>query len=152
MSEYIRFARLAIVLLVLFMIGRLIVGGMGVPYESGTGIFSLVTLSYMASFFFAAFSRPLRGYSWKQAVMLGVVIVLSAQILINIAMIGSYVLGVDTYFNHPIALRTTSVPTGPLTLTQALPVRLFGLVANLISGVICATLGWWGGSLIPKTN
>ena len=50
MSEYIRFARLAILLLVLFLIGRLVVGAMGVPYERGTGIFSMVTLSWILSF------------------------------------------------------------------------------------------------------
>lgn len=146
MSEYIRFARLAILLLVLFLIGRLVVGAMGVPYERGTGIFSMVTLSWILSFVFAAFSRPLRGYSWKRAVMLGATIVLSAQILIFLTTVASYLVGAETYFNHPTAL---NVPE-PISLVAALPIRLGGLVANTIIGSIWALLGWLGGKLLPK--
>jgi hypothetical protein len=149
MSEYIRFARLAIITLVLVMIGRLIVGAMGVPYEQGTVIFSLVPLSWTFSFTFAAFSRHLRGYGWKQAVLLGVTIVLCAQILIFGATVMSYLVGAQTYFNHPIALNVTE----PITLVQALPVRLVGLVVNAIfGGAILASLGWWGGKLLPKAS
>ena len=146
MSEYLRFARLAILLLVLFLIGRLVVGAMGVPYERGTGIFSMVTLSWILSFVFAAFSRPLRGYSWKRAVMLGATIVLSAQILIFLTTVASYLVGAETYFNHPTAL---NVPE-PISLVAALPIRLGGLVANTIIGSIWALLGWLGGKLLPK--
>ena len=146
MSEYIRFARLAIVLLVLMLIGRLILGATGVPYAAGTGIFSLVTFSYMAAFFFAAFSRPLRGYGWKKAVLLGITIVLTAQILVFATTVLSYLVGAETYFNHPTAL---NVPD-PISLVEALPIRLMGLVINTIVGSILASLGWWGGKLIPK--
>ena len=146
MSEYLRFARLAILLLALFLIGRLIVGARGVPYETGTGIFSMVTLSWILSFVFAAFSRPLRGYGLKQAVLLGVTIVLSAQILIFAATVLSYLVGAETYFNHPTAL---NVPE-PVGLVQALPIRLFGLVVNTIVGSIWAILGWLAGNLLPK--
>ena len=145
MSEYIRFARLAILVLILLLIGRIILGATGVSYEAGTGIFSLVTFSYMASFLFAAFSRPLRGYNWKQAVMLGVTIVVSAQLLILLATVFSYLVGAETYFNHPMAL---NVPEA-VTLPQALPIRLVGLVINVVSGSILALLGWTGGKLLP---
>ena len=148
MSEYIRFARLAILLLVLFLIGRLVVGAMGVPYERGTGIFSLVTLSWILSFVFAAFSRPLRGYRWKQAVMLGITIVLTAQVLIFATTVLSYLVGAETYFNHPTALNAAE----PVGLMAALPIRLFGLVVNTIVGTILASLGWWGGKLLPKAG
>ena len=146
MSEYIRFARLAILLLILLLIGRLTLGVTGVPYATGTGIFSLVTFSYMASFFFAAFSRPLRGYGWKKAVMLGATIVLCAQVLVFLATVLSYLVGAETYFNHPSAL---NVPE-PISLVAALPIRLGGLVANTIIGSIWALLGWLGGKLLPK--
>jgi len=146
MSEYIRFARLAILLLILLLVGRLTLGVAGVPYATGTGIFSLVTFSYMAAFFFGAFSRPLRGYRWKQAVMLGITIVLTAQILIFATTVLSYLVGAETYFNHPTAL---NVPE-PIGLVAALPIRLGGLVINTIVGSILASLGWWGGKLLPK--
>ncbi|MGH9461643.1 MAG: hypothetical protein ACRD1X_10535 [Vicinamibacteria bacterium] len=147
MSEYLRFARLAILLLILFLIGRLVVGATGVPYERGTGVFSLVTLSWILSFVFAAFSRPLRGYGWKKAVMLGATIVISAQLIIFAATVVSYLVGAETYFNHPAAL---NVPE-PVGLVQALPIRLVGLIVNTIVGSIWASLGWWGGKLLPKT-
>ncbi len=146
MPEYIRFARLAILLLILLCIGRLALGAAGVPYATGTGIFSLVTFSYMAAFFFGAFSRPLRGYGWKQAVMLGATIVVCAQILILFATMVSYLVGAETYFNHPTALNVSE----PISLVQALPIRLGGLVINTIVGSILASLGWWGGKLLPK--
>jgi len=147
MSEYIRFAKLAILLLVLFLIGRLAVGASGMPYERGTVIFSLVPLSWTLSFVFAAFSRPLRGYGWRQAVLLGSTIVLTAQILIFGATVVSILAGVDTYFNNPIALNTTE----PMGLGAAVVTRIFGLVVNvLVGGVIMASLGWLGGKMLPK--
>lgn len=148
MSEYIRFARLAIVLLLLFLVGRLMVGAMGVPYERGTGIFSLVTLSWILSFVFAAFSRPLRGYGWKQAAMLGATIVFCAQLLIFATTAVSYLVGVETYFNHPSALNSE----GPVSFGWALLTRVGGLVANTIFGSIWASFGYLGGKLLPKAG
>ena len=145
MSEYIRFAKLPILLLVIFMIARLILGATGVPYESGT-IVSMVFLAWMSAFFFCAFSRPLRAYNWKQAMMLGLTIALAAQVLIFTATLVSYLVGAETYFNHPTALNQP----GGLTLGQALPVRLGGLVANSIIGSIWGLLGWTAGKLLPK--
>ena len=145
MSEYIRFAKLPIVLLVLFMVARLILGATGVPYQSGT-IVSMVFLAWMSAFFFGAFSRRLRGYNWKQAMLLGLTIALSAQVLIFAATLMSYLLGAETYFNHPTALNAAdSVPLG-----QAVPTRLGGLVANSIFGAIWGLLGWTAGKLLPK--
>ena len=145
MSEYIRFARLPILLLIIFMIARLILGATGVPYESGT-IVSMVFVSWMSAFFFGAFARRLRGYDWKQAMMLGLTIVLAAQVLIFAATLVSYLVGADTYFNHPTALNQTEA----VSLGQALPARLGGLVANSIIGSIWGLLGWTAGKLLPK--
>ena len=148
MSEYIRFAKLAILLLVLFVIGRLAVGASGVPYEQGTVIFSLVPLSWTLSFVFAAFSRPLRGYGWKQAVLLGITIVLTAQILIFGATVVSYLVGAHTYFNHPFAIYRGTEPIG---LGQAVVQRTIGLVINtIVGGGILSSLGWLGGKMLPK--
>jgi hypothetical protein len=145
MSEYIRFARLPILLLILFMIARLILGAMGVPYERGT-IVSMVFLSWMSAFFFAAFSRPLRGYNWKQAMMLGLTIVLSAQVLIFMATLVSYLVAAETYFNHPTALNQVEA----ISLGQAIPLRLATLVVNSIIGSIWGLVGWTAGQLLPQ--
>jgi hypothetical protein len=145
MSEYIRFARLPILLLLIFMVVRLILGATGVPYQQGT-IVSMVLLSYIAAFFFGAFSRRLRHYDWKQAVMLGATIALSAQVLIFFATLLSYVVGAETYFNHPTALNQETA----ITLGQALPLRLITLVINTIAGCIWGLLGWTAGKLLPE--
>lgn len=146
MSNYLRFSRLPILLLFIFLIARLILGATGVPYEQGTWFFSMVTLSYFAAFFFGAFSRRLRAYKWYQGMLLGVTIALSAQILILLATLVSYLLGADTYFNHPTALNVEAA----VGLGQALAIRLFGLVVNCIVAAICGLLGWAAGNLIPE--
>ncbi len=145
MSEYIRFAKLPILLLVLFMIARLILGATGVPYQSGT-IVSMVSLAWVSAFFFGAFSRRLRGYSLKQAALLGLTIALCGQVLIFAATLVSYLVGAETYFNHPTALnQTEAVAMGPAVLA-----RVGGLVANSIIGSIWGLLGWTGASCFPR--
>ncbi|MFQ5791003.1 MAG: hypothetical protein ACE5JI_11080, partial [Acidobacteriota bacterium] len=148
MSEYFRFARLPILLLVIFLVARLILGATGVPYERGTWFFSMVVLTTFAAFFFGAFSRRLGGYNWKQAMLLGVTIAFSAQVMILLATLGSYVAGADTYFNHPTALNQE----GPVGIGQAFGIRLFGLVVNSILSAIWGLLGWTAGKLLPEAQ
>jgi len=148
MSEYIRFARLPIVLMVIFVIGRLILGARGVPYEKGTWFFSLVVLTYFSAFFFGAFSRRLSGYSLKQAMMLGATIAICAQVLILLATLFSYLAGAQTYFNNPTALNQSET----VGLGQALVGRLFGLVVNTIISGILGIIGWSAGKLLPERS
>ena len=61
MNEYLRVARLYMVVLAIFTVGRLFMGARGVPYERGHHVFSLVTMSLMASAFYGAFCRRWRG-------------------------------------------------------------------------------------------
>src|SRR5262249_45096894 len=49
MREYLRVARLYIIVLAIFTVGRLAVGFRGVPYERGHHLFSLVIMTLMAS-------------------------------------------------------------------------------------------------------
>jgi hypothetical protein len=146
MSDYIRFARLPFLLLIIFVIARFILGALGVPYEQGTWFFSMVVLTNFSAFFFGAFSRRLRGYKWSQAMLLGLTIALGAQILILLATIVSSLAGAETYFNHPTALNAPAA----LPFGQAMGIRLGGLVANAISAGIVACLGWALGGLLPK--
>ena len=146
MGPYFQRVRFAILFLILFAIGRLVLGATGVPYDAGTHIFSLVTFAYLASLFFGAFSRPLWGFRATQAMMLGAAIGLSGQILILILTVGSYLTGADTYFNHPRAL------TGgeeAIPLAQALVARAIGLAVNSIASAIVALIGWSLGKLVP---
>jgi hypothetical protein len=148
MSDYIRFSRLPILLLVLFMGGRFVLGGRGIPYERGTWIFSMVVLSWLSAFYFAGFSRRMRGYKWYQGMLVGATIALSAQILIFLATLISYIFGAETYFNHPTALNVDEA----VGMGQAMGIRVFGLIVNTIMASICGLLGWVGGKLIPESS
>ena len=84
MWEYIKFAKLPIFLVAFVSIYCLIIG---VRFASDWLLEGVAVLIYMSAFFFAAFSRPLRGYNWKQAMMLGLTITLSAQVLIVLVLL-----------------------------------------------------------------
>ena len=146
MSGYLRLIRFAWLLLLIAAVGRLILGAVGVPYEEGTWFFSMVVLTYHLSLFYGAFAKKLKGYRLPQAMVLGALIALSAQVIILVLTVASYGLGADTYFNHPIAL---TGGTEAVSFSGALPVRLFGLLVNSIIGGICGLLGWLVGGLIP---
>ncbi len=145
MGSYFGRVRFAILFVVLFAIGRLVLGATGMPFAQGTHLFSIVTFSLFASLFFGAFSRQLWGFRFHQAMMLGVAIGLSGQILIFLATLGSYLAGTQTYFNDPAAL---NVPEA-IPLGQALVARLIGIAINPILNSIAALIGWSLGKLIP---
>lgn len=146
MSEYVRFARLPFLLLIVFMIGRFILGASGVPYEKGTWFFSMVVLTNISAFFFGAFSRRLRGYKWSQAMLLGFTIALGAQVLILLATVVSSLAGAETYFNHPAALNVEEA----VGVGQAFVIRIMGLIVNGVINAIMGLLGWFGGKLLPE--
>lgn len=145
MGSYFHKARFAIVFLLIFLVGRLAMGAAGVPYENGTRVFTLVTFSVFASILYGGFSRRLWGSGWLQGMLMGTTIGLSAQIIIFLATVFSVVLGLQTYFNNPIALnQPDAVPLG-----QVLVIRAGGLVVNTILNSIAALIGWALGNLIP---
>jgi hypothetical protein len=148
MGRYFRNARFAIVFLVVLMIGRFILGARGVPFEKGTWFFSMVVFSLFASIFYGGFSRRLWNFKLLQGVLSGTAIGLSAQILIFVATVASYLVGADTYFNNATALNQTAA----VSLMQAIGIRLGGLVANTILNSIAALIGWAVGALIPEKS
>ncbi len=145
MNEYLRLARLYMIVLAVFTVGRLAVGARGIPYERGHAIFSLVTMSFMASAFYGAFCRKWRGYSVTRAMGLGLTIGLIGQTVILLATVLSYALHVDTYFINPRALNAP----GPIPFGQALVGRVGGLVVNCMMNAIAAAIGWVMGALLP---
>ncbi|HSF19667.1 MAG TPA: hypothetical protein VLK65_29370 [Vicinamibacteria bacterium] len=147
MAEYFRFVRFAIIWLVVFLMGRLILGAFDVAYAQGTHVFSMVTFSWFGALFFGAFSRRARSYKWYQGMLVGGTIAFSAQVLIFLATVVSYLVGADTYFNHPTALNVFE----PVPLVQAVGIRAFGLVVNTIIASIIGLIGWSMGNLIPES-
>src|SRR5438477_13014548 len=104
MKEYLRVARLYLIVLAIFTIGRLALGVRDVPYERGHAVFSLVTMSLMAATFHGAFCRRWRGYTVAQAMGMGATIGALAQAVILLATVLSFAFHADTYFVNPRAL------------------------------------------------
>lgn len=146
MADKIALARLYFVLLALFTVGRFL-QGFKVPYEKGHQVFSIVTLTFLAAVFYGAFCRRWRRYTIGQAAALAFLLGLTSQIVILLATVVSYALGVDTYFTHPTALNVTA----PIPFTQALVRRIGGLVINPLITTLAGALGWALGRLLPES-
>jgi hypothetical protein len=148
MAQTLRVARLYFVLLAVVVVGRLLMGAFGVPYEKGTNVFSIVVLTVFACLFYGAFCRRFCDYRLIQAALLGVTMALGGQLLILLITIVAYAAGAQTYFNHPTALGAD--PGTVVSFGRALAVRLGGLVGNSILGGIVAVLGWALGGFLPE--
>ena len=141
------FIKLAVVLLVLFFIGKLIVGATGGSYEVGTRLFAMVPLTVQLCLIWGAMGRAYKGFSIGQAVATGASIAVVAQLLIFGGTVVSYLIGVDTHFNHPVAIVGEDRAVG---LGEAVMARGVGLVINTIIGCIAGSIGWALGKLLPS--
>lgn len=148
MADAWRVARLYLVVLLLFTIGRWVQGLQGVAYDRAHHVFSIVTLTFMAAFFFAAFCRAWRGYGFGQALLMGVLLGLSAQVVIFLSTLASYALGLETFFNNPRALNVEAA----IPMAEALGRRVGGLVFGPLFDAIAAGLGWAAGALLPPAR
>jgi hypothetical protein len=145
MNDYLRVARLYLIVLVIFTVGRLAVGARGVPYERGHHIFSLVTMTLLASCFYGAFCRKWRGYGVTQAMGVGATVGLMAQAVILVVTVVSYAFHLDTYFVNPRALNATET----VPFATAVVGRTFGLIVNTIMSAIAGAVGWALGVTLP---
>lgn len=146
MNEYLRVARLYMIVLAVYTVGRLLTGMRGVPYERGHHVFSLVTMTFLASAFYGGFCRKWLGYTVTRAMGLGLTIGLIGQVVILLATVLSYALQVDTYFVNPRALNATEhLPFGAALLS-----RVGGLVINGALTALCAAIGWVMGGVLPE--
>ena len=155
MRAYLRLASLYFVLLAVCAAGRWLLGVAGTPYVRGHHIFSIVILTLMSCLFYGAFCRRFLGHRAAQAMLLGMILGLSSQIVIAALTLLSYGLGVDTYFNHSTALSVTKLGEAEgwtVPLGEALRRRAAGLVFNPVACGITATLGWALGALLPAVE
>ena len=127
MSDVLRVARFYWVLLAIFTVGRWVMSLRNVPYDKGHHVFSIVILTFIAVVFMAAFCRAWRGYTLGRAAMLGAVIGFSAQVVIFASTVISYLLGMNTYFNHPQA---RSFITSGRLVTRPLGLRSTGSMSH----------------------
>ncbi|HEX9710806.1 MAG TPA: hypothetical protein VGB42_12680 [Candidatus Thermoplasmatota archaeon] len=147
MSENLKLARLYLLILAIVTVGRWALGFRGVPYERGTSVFSIVIMTLFASIFYAAFTRRWLDYRVLQAVGLTVSLGLVSQLVILLSTAASYALGIDSYFNHPVALNQP----GPVGFGEAMAIRGGGLVVNTILNGIAGALGWAMGAALPQS-
>ena len=144
--QYLRLGRLYFALLAIFTIGRWVTGVRGVPYDRGRDWFSIVIMTALGVFFYAAFTRRWLGYRLFAAVGLAMTLGFFSQVVIFSATALSYALGIDTYFTHPTAL---NVPA-PIPVGEAMIRRASGLIGNTIFSGIIGALGWALGGLLPE--
>lgn len=147
MREKLNFIRLPLLLVAIFFVGRLALGAAGASYDLGNRLFSMVILQVHLSLIWAAVGRRYRGYRIGGSMLAVVMIVFVSQVLILSATAASYLLGLETFFNNPVAIVGSSEP---VTFPFAMAVRLGGVVANCIAGAILGAIGWAMGGLIPK--
>jgi hypothetical protein len=146
MSELLRLGRLYFVLLAIFAVGRWLLGTSGVPYEKAHQVFSIVILTLLSAIYYGAFCRAWLGVRVMRAVAIGALFGLASQVVILLATVASYALGLDTYFNHPTALQAEA----KLAFGAADGQRLGGLVGNTLFTGIAGALGWSFGGLLPR--
>ena len=109
-QEYVRLARPYFVLLAIFAIGRWLMGtAFGVPYEKGTGVLSIVTLTLFASLFSAAYTRRWLGYRLAQAAGLAMFMALASQVVVLLSTAASYLSASPA--TTPSRWRSTARPT-----------------------------------------
>lgn len=145
MRENLQQARLYFVLLALCSVGRWGMGFSGVEYERGHQVFSIVILTLLSCLYYPAFLRRSRGDGVMQGMTIGALFGLASQCVILLSTLLSYVLGLETYFNHPRALNVDAA----IGLGPAMGIRLFGLVANTFSCALVGALGWALGAFLP---
>jgi len=149
MAENLRLARLYLLILAIVTVGRWSLGFRHVPYEQGTDKLSIVMMTLFASIFYAAFTRRWLGYRLLQAVALTMLLGLLGQVVIFLSTLASYALGIDSYFNNPMALTRQEAAVG---FAQAMGIRMGGLVANTILNGIAGALGWVMGGALPSKS
>jgi hypothetical protein len=147
LREYARLAAPYFVVLGIVTVGRWVQGtAFRVPYEQGTHVFSIVTLTLFASLFSAVFLRRWQGFRLGGAAGFAMFMAVASQLVIWLSTIVAYGLDLPSYFSNPMAL---SRQPEPVSFLAAMGFRAGGLVVNTILNAIAGALGWALGGLLP---
>ena len=148
MTMNLKLARVYFVILALITLLRFVMGNVvGLPFEKFTDKVSIVITTLVSALLYAAFARAFLGYKILDAVKLAMTLGLTSQLMVFVATVASYALGLQTAFNHPLALNQPGVTSVPFV--AALGVRAGGLVVNTLGTGIVGALGWALGALLP---
>jgi hypothetical protein len=137
-------------MLLIYAVGRFILGAKGVPYAPrGNAVFSVVGLTAISCVYFGALSRRVGGFNWAGTALVGYSLGLFAQILIFTATLISYLAHIETsYFRHWDALQApvdSVVPMG-----TALATRAQALVVAPVASTVVACIGRLLSALAPE--
>jgi hypothetical protein len=145
--EYSRLAAPYLVALAIVTTGRWLQGtAFRVPYEQGTHVFTIVSLTLYASVFSAMFLRAWRGFRLGDAAGFAMFMAVVSQLVVWLSTAASYALDVPSYFSHPLAINRQ---TEPIPFAAAMGFRAVGLVVNTLLNGVAGALGWALGSLLP---
>jgi hypothetical protein len=148
MAKNLRLARVYFVLLALATTTRFVLGNVaGMPFEKFTDKVSIVIITLVSAVLYAAFARAFLGYKILDAAVLAMTLGLSSQVVIVLATVVSYALGIQSAFNHPTVLGQPGASS--VAFFPALGVRLGGLVVNTLFTGIVGAIGWAIGGLLP---
>ena len=148
MTMNLKLARVYFVLLALVVLLRFVLGNVqGVPYEKFTDKVSVVIITLVSALLYAAFARAFLGYRILEAAKLAMTLGLASQVAVFLATAVSYVLGIQSAFNNPLALNQPGVASVPFG--AALGIRAGGLVVNTLATGIVGALGWALGAVLP---
>ena len=153
LASVLRFVRLPLLLVSIWVIARFCMGLFGMPYAPrGNAVFSVLNMTWISCFYFGALSGRVGGLNWKGTLLVGIAIGVFAEALIFLATWVSYAGNFNTYFVHWDSL---NVPEGSglPPMSQALMGRALGIVmGGTIIPAIIALLGRGAGKLIPVSG
>jgi hypothetical protein len=143
-----KLARVYFVLLALVVALRfLLLNVRGLPYEKFTDKVSVVIITLISSLLYAAFARAFLGYRIVDAAKLTMTLGLVSQLVVFSATALSYLVGIQSAFNHPLALNQPNVASVPFG--AAMGIRAGGIVVNTLATGIAGAIGWALGGLLP---
>ena len=146
MSENMKLIRFYLVLLAICTVGRWGLSLGGADYDKTHQIFSLVLLTNISSLYYGLLVRSFVGGGVKRAIVLGATLAIASQLVIFGSTALSYLLGINTFFNHPRALNATQA----LPMGQAMIGRTITFVANIVTNMISGALGWLIAGVVPR--
>ena len=146
MSENMKLIRFYLVLLAIFTVGRWGLSLGGANYDKTHQVFSIVILTNISSLYYGLLVRGFVGGGVKRAAVLGATLAVTSQIVIFVSTALSYLLGMDTFFNHPQALNATHA----LPLGEAMVGRTITFVANVVINSVAGALGWLIAGVGPQ--
>lgn len=138
--QVLRFLRLPFVLLVIFTCFRFYLGVAGVPYAPrGNAMFSIVGLTFISCIYFGGLSGKVGGFDWKGVILIGLCLGIFSQILIFSATLLTYLLHLNTYFNHWDALNVKEGTVVPMA--EAITRRLGAFLVAPVLSILMAFIG-----------